>query len=177
MKFPFWRSHHSQLLLEKEKRGRKETCIRTCRKIQEVLGFSLTHSTIPLTLLPYCKLQDTQPLSPNLLCHPQRPALNFHLVKQCKKIPLPWRRWNPLSWRSVGCWEDAQRVKRGKSWTVEFDQHLHFEKVKNTADVRETVRPSLGQYSNGSSKAGRKLFSEVGKCLLFSQGTGQFATS
>lgn len=112
MRFPFWRSHHSLLLLEKEKRGRKETCIRTCRKMQEVLGFSFTHSTILSHFTPrYCKLQSTQLLSPNLLCHPQRPAPNFHPVKQCKKKKSLFPEGGEFLWVE-DLW-DAGRMHRG----------------------------------------------------------------
>lgn len=46
---------------------------------------------------------------------------------------------------------------------MEFDQHLPFEKAKNTADVRKRVSPSHVKDSApmASSRAGRKLFSEL----------------
>lgn len=65
---------------------KEDTYIRTCGQIQEVVGFSCTHST-PTTLLPDCRLQSSQPCLPRLLCHPQTPAL----IEQWQKSILQRR--------------------------------------------------------------------------------------
>lgn len=165
MRFPFWRSHHSLLLLEKEKRGRKETCIRTCRKMQEVLGFSFTHSTILSHFTPrYCKLQSTQLLSPNLLCHPQRPAPNFHPVKQCKKKnPSSLKEVNSFELKICGMLGGCTEDEKGKVLDSGIRSVPSFWESKKYCWCQEESKsqPCLGECSNGSSRAGRKLFSEL----------------
>lgn len=107
----------------------EETYIITCGKKQELVGFSCTHS-FPTTLLPDCKLQSSQPCSPSLLCHPQRPALSFHLVEQWQKSILQRRELFPeesgFTWVK-NPWGAGRRqwgwkgVIQGESLTMECD--------------------------------------------------------
>lgn len=158
---------------------KEDTYIRTCGKIQEVVGFSCTHST-PTTLLPDCRLQSSQPCLRRLLCHTQRPAL----TEQWQKSILQRRNifteeggflWVKELW-GVGRMQWGWRgSSRDSLWQWSLIKHLAFEKAKNITDVKKSKsQPCNGQCSNGNSRPGSKLLlsTEVEQHLLFSQGMG-----
>lgn len=149
---------------------KEKTYIRTCGKSQEAVGSPCTHS-FPTTLLPDCKHQSPQPCSSSLLCHPQRPALNFHLVERwqkasfreescsLKKVDAPeWKSWGVLVGRS----EVGKESSRGSLWQWSLISTLLLRKQK-ILPMSRRVSPShvMGSAPMATAEQAANCFSEL----------------